>query len=104
MDEVESGEFDNYELNYPPKLSFEEMNLHLRNTPYHILKKRQDILKTFFFYSKDSKSYQILTKYRKEAHADHPASLLVIDNPIYSGKRQENQELRDKTTKPACSK
>ena len=55
MEETESPEFDDYEMNYPPKLSFEEMNLHLRNTPYHILKTRADILKTLYYYSKDSK-------------------------------------------------
>ena len=55
MEEVENAEFDDYELNYPPKLSFEEMNLHLRNTQYHILKARPEFLKTLYYYSKDSK-------------------------------------------------
>jgi hypothetical protein len=102
MEEIETPEFDDYEMNYPPKLSFEELNLHLRNTPYHILKTRSDILKTFYFYSKDSKYFQI-TYFRKETHENHPASLLVADNPFYPRKGQQNKIFWDKTAEPAGS-
>lgn len=96
MEEQDSPDFDDFEMNYPPKLSFEEMNLHLRNTPYHILKSRSDILKTLYYYSKDSKfAFVQHFEFREEAYEDHPAPLLVPNRPVYPGKRQEIQVLWD---------
>lgn len=99
MEEIENADFDDFELNYPPKLSFEEMNLHLRNTQYHILKSRPEFLKTLYYYSKDSKLLHFefiinCLSFREKAHKDNSAPLLVVDHSFHTGKRQKAKILR----------
>ena len=54
--EAESDSLSDLELRAPPKLSFDELNQILRSTLFKELKTRKDILRSFFYYCKDSKN------------------------------------------------
>ena len=50
----DSESFSDVELDNPPKMSFEELRQHVLRDPKYATK-RLDLLRTLYYYSKDSK-------------------------------------------------
>ena len=54
MVEAESESYSDIELDMPPKLTFEELRQQVMKDP-PMARKRLDLLRTLYYYSKDSK-------------------------------------------------
>ena len=60
MVEAESESYSDIELDMPPKLTFEELRQQVMKDP-PLARKRLDLLRTLYYYSKDSKWHSYST-------------------------------------------